>query len=69
MMRKTRNWADASTQIATGRSHSYPHREFFGPMKNTEDVVEIKGTTIEAFKTMLNYIYIPSKSENSPPRT
>ena len=36
---------------------------FFGPMKNTEDVVEIKETTVEAFKTMLNYIYIPSKSE------
>ena len=43
-------------------------KELFGPMKNTEDVVEINETTFEAFKTMLNYIYIPSKSENSPPR-
>ena len=45
-----------------------PHREFFGPMKNTEDVVEIKETTVEAFKTMLNYIYIPSKSEKLSPK-
>ena len=40
-----------------------------GPMKNTEDVLEINKTTSEAFKTMLNYIYIPSKSVNSSPRT
>ena len=38
-------------------------KEFFGPMKIIEDFVEIKETTVVAFKTMLNYIYFSSKSK------
>ena len=34
-------------------------KQFFGPMKNTENVVDIKETTIEAFTTMIKYIYMP----------
>ena len=34
-------------------------RMFFGPMKEVGDVVELKDTTLEAFDTMLNYIYRP----------
>ena len=30
---------------------------FFGPMKNTDDVVDIEETNIEAFKPMINFIY------------
>lgn len=36
---------------------------FFGPMKNTEDVVEIKETNMVAFQNMMNYIYTPPKSK------
>ena len=34
-------------------------QQFFGPMKDTEEVVEVEETTPEAFETMLNYIYKP----------
>ena len=30
---------------------------FFGPMNNTDDVVDIKETNIEVFKPMINFIY------------
>ena len=34
------------------------NRQFFGPMKDdTQEVVEVKNTTPEAFDTMINYIY------------
>jgi hypothetical protein len=36
---------------------------FFGPMKNTETTLDMKDTTVEAFTTMINYIYMPSKSD------
>ena len=36
---------------------------FFGPLKTTEDTVDIKDTTIEAFTTMISYIYEPSDSK------
>ena len=32
---------------------------FFGPMKDTAEVIEVKETTPEAFDTMINYIYNP----------
>ena len=28
-----------------------------GPLKETGEVIEVKGTTVEAFSTMINYIY------------
>ena len=31
--------------------------QFFGPMKETGEVVEVKNTTAEAFGTMIRYIY------------
>jgi len=30
---------------------------FFGPMKESKDVIEVKGTSFEAFKRLLEYIY------------
>ena len=37
-------------------------QQFFGPMKDTEEVVEVEETTSEAFDTMLSYIYkLPGK--------
>ena len=38
-------------------------KEFFGPLKTCGDIVDIKETTIEAFTTLINYIYMPSSSE------
>ena len=38
-------------------------KQFFGPLKTTEDTVDIKDTTIEAFTTMISYIYEPSDSK------
>ena len=32
---------------------------FFGPLKETREVVEVKETTVEAFETMVKYIYNP----------
>ena len=34
-------------------------RMFFGPMKETEEVMEVKETSPEAFRTMIDYIYEP----------
>ena len=33
-------------------------RMFFGPMKETGEVVEVKDTTPEAFEAMINHIYM-----------
>ena len=33
------------------------NRQFFGPMKDTGEVVQVKDTTPEAFMTMMNFIY------------
>ena len=33
------------------------NRQFLGPMKDTSEVVEVEGTTPEAFTSMINYIY------------
>ena len=32
---------------------------FFGPLRENGEVVEVKETTVEAFDTMINYIYNP----------
>ena len=32
-------------------------KQFFGPMKETREVVEVKDTTLEAFGTMIDYVY------------
>ena len=40
------------------------HKQFFGLMKNTENVVDIKETTIEAFTTMIKYIYMPPVADS-----
>ena len=34
-------------------------RQFMGPMKENSDEIEIKDTTSEAFKTMIDYLYTP----------
>ena len=34
---------------------------FFGPIKETSEVVEVKETTAEAFETMVNFIYTDLK--------
>ena len=34
-------------------------RMFFDPITQTGEVVEVKETTPEAFKTMINFIYMP----------
>ena len=36
---------------------------FFGPAKETSEVIEVKETTPEAFETMINYIYNPPGGE------
>ena len=38
-------------------------KEFFGRLKTSKDIVEIKDTTIEAVTTLINYICTPSSSE------
>ena len=38
--------------------------ELFGPMKETGEVVEVKETTPEAFKTMIKYLYSPQEAFN-----
>ena len=40
-------------------------KQFFGPLKTIEDTVDIKDTTVEAFTTMISYIYQPSNSDSS----
>ena len=37
---------------------------FFGPMKDTSEVIDVKETTAEAFETMINYIYKPLNDLN-----
>ena len=39
-------------------------RMFFGPVKETGEVVEVKETTPEAFRTMINFIYMPPAGES-----
>ena len=34
-------------------------QEFFGPLATSQDTIDIKETTIEAFSTMIKYIYHP----------
>ena len=34
-------------------------REFHGPLATSKDVIDIKETTIDAFRMMVNYIYHP----------
>ena len=34
-------------------------RQFFGSLRETAEVVTIRGTTVEAFRTLINYIYSP----------
>ena len=43
-------------------------REFHGPLATSKDVIDIKETTIDAFRTMVNYIYHPGvvKDINCP---
>ena len=38
----------------------------FGPMKETREVIEVSGTTHEAFNTMIKYIYQPPGSRFFP---
>ena len=37
---------------------------FFGPMKDTSEVIDVKETTAEAFETMITYIYKPLNDLN-----
>ena len=39
---------------------------FFGPLKETRKVIEVKDTTREAFHTMIKYIYKPPGSSFFP---
>ena len=43
-------------------------REFHGPLATSKDVIDIKETTIDAFRMMVNYIYHPGvvKDINCP---
>ena len=41
----------------------------FGPLKETGEVIEVKGTTSEAFNTMIKYIYKPPAPASNEPRT
>ena len=58
-----RNGAEAEGKVA--RAHKFLLagtslvflQQFFGPMKGTKEVLEVKDTTPEAFDTMLSYIY------------
>ena len=34
-------------------------RQFFGSLRETAEVVTIRGTTVEAFRTLVDYIYSP----------
>ena len=34
-------------------------RQFFGSLRETAEVVTIRGTTVEAFRTLIDYIYSP----------
>ena len=38
----------------------------FGPLKETGEVIEVKGTTSEAFKTMIRFIYKPPPPASAP---
>merc|ERR1712013_885579 len=38
---------------------------FFGPMKETSEVITVTDTTAEAFETMVNYIYNPPSHGDS----
>ena len=39
------------------------NKMLFGPMKEMGEVIEVKGTTPEAFNTMISYIYAPPLHE------
>ena len=57
--------AEDSNSSRTIRAHKYflgavsPvfRKQFFGPMKNDRDKIELKETTAEAFQTMIDFIY------------
>ena len=50
--------------LLAGNSQVF-RRMFFGPMKETGEVIEVKETTPEAVSTMIDYIYKPSGQEFS----
>ena len=46
-------------EVEEGRSSQIPgfNRQFFGPMKDTREMVEVKDTTQEVFASaMINYV-------------
>ena len=63
---------DSSSKASKVRAHKFLlagvspvfRKQFFGPLKTTDDTVEIKDTTVEAFTTMISYIYQPSDSDS-----
>ena len=64
--------ADSETKVSKVQAHKFLlagvspvfRKQFFGPLKTTDDTVEIKDTTVEAFTTMISYIYQPSDSDS-----
>ena len=52
----------------TIRAHKWPlagvspvfRKQFFGPMKDEREVIEVKKTSAEAFQTMVDFIYRPA---------
>ena len=51
------NQVGAHKLLLAGASQVF-RKQFFGPLKETSDLVVIKDTTVEAFTTMINYIYM-----------
>ena len=46
----------AHSQLLGGVSPFF-RKQFFGPMKDERDVIEVEKTTAEAFQTMIDFIY------------
>ena len=51
------NQVGAHKLLLAGASQVF-RKQFFGSLKETSDLVVIKDTTVEAFTTMINYIYM-----------
>jgi len=56
---------DGEAQVQEFQAHKYYlalvskvfKARFFGPLKETKDILVVKGTTSQAFQTMINFIY------------
>ena len=60
----SRKYFGAHKLLLSGKSTVF-RKMFFGSMKETGEVIEVKETTAEAFTTMIEYIYKPPGEEFS----